>query len=282
MGFLCAISLADFRFRFSRYNIRIAFNRDGFVRLYLGKAVIIVHRTFHNAVLIIGLTAVSIDLVLIQTAKDILPAIFIFGGNGKIVFRAVSRVLYQCPFFFTCQAALELDVDLSRLVRSAKIVLTICIFPELIELNVDQCALGVGKDCGNFQFVRIVRIFALHNLAFHHGVVDHMGGLTLRNGYALQFGTINGATIGALDFPDFLDGIAGANGDAGDGSGVVAIFAHFDFNILFDGLCCFQTLTANIIKGNFELVGSGQVFAVCGPLFDFQPAGFDGVDVFYL
>lgn len=108
------------------------------------------------------------------------------------------------------------------------------------------------------------------------------GSATIRNGYALQFGTINGATIGALDFPDFLDGIAGANGDAGDGSGVVAIFAHFDFNILFDGLCCFQTLTANIIKGNFELVGSGQVFAVCGPLFDFQPAGFDGVDVFYL
>ena len=227
------------------------------------------------------MTAVSIDLVLIQTAKGILPAIIIIGGNGNIVRAAV---VYRFPVIIVCavcQAALELDVDLSRPLRSAKIVLTICIFPELIELNVDQCALGVGKDCGKF---RIVRIFALLNHAFHHGVVfDQMGGsATIRNGYALQFGTINGATIGALDFPDFLDGIAGSNGDAGDGSGVVAIFAHFDFNILFDGLCCFQTLTANIIKGNFELVGSGQVFALCGLLFDFQPAGFDGVDVFYL
>ena len=167
-----------------------------------------------------------------------------------------------------CQAALELDVDCIRLVRSAKIARTICIFPELVELNVDQCALGVGKDCGNF------RIVALLNHAFHHGVVDHMGFIAIRNGYALQSGT----TIFRYNF---LDGIAGANGDAGDGFGVIVIFAHFDLNILYDGLF-FQTLTANIIKGNFELVGSGQVFAVCGLLLDFQPAGFDGVDVFYL
>ena len=73
---------------------------------------------------------------------------------------------------------------------------------ELVELNVDQCALGVGKDCGNWGGA------CLLNLAFHHGVVDHMGVLTIRNGYALQCGTITGF--------DFLDGIAGANGDAGD------------------------------------------------------------------
>ena len=147
-----------------------------------------------------------------------------------------------------------------RPVRSAKIFRT---FPELVELNVDQCALGVGKDCGNWGGA------CLLNLAFHHGVVDHMGVLTIRNGYALQFGTIGAS--------DFLDGIAGANGDAGDGSGVFAI----NRNGFFDGLF-FQTSTANIIKGNFEGVGSGQFFALCGLLFDCQPAGFDGVDVFYL
>ena len=213
-----------------------------------------------------------VNRALIQTAKDLLPAIIIIGGNGNIGFRAV---VYRFPFFIVCagcQAALELDVDLSRPLRSAKIVLTICIFPELIELNVDQCALGVGKDCGNFQ---IVRIFALLNLAFHH-VVDHLGFIIRRNSYALQFGTIVAS--------DFLDGIAGANGDAGDGHGVVWVFyriVHVDLNILYD-ILFFQTSTANITKGNFELVGSGQVFTVCGLLFDCQPAGFDGVDVFYL
>ena len=98
-----------------------------------------------------------------------------------------------------------------------------------------------------------------------------MGVLTIRNGYALQFGTIGAS--------DFLDGIAGANGDAGDGSGVALV--HINRNGSFDGLF-FQILTANIIKGNFELVGSGQSFTLCGLLLDFQPAGFDGVDVFYL
>ena len=141
----------------------------------------------------------------------------------------------------------------------------------LIELNVDQCALGVGKDCGKF------RIFALLNHAFHHGVVvDQMGGFaTIRNGYALQFGTIGAS--------NFLDGIAGANGDAGDGRGVVAGGAHINRNGSFDGLF-FQTLTANIIKGNFEGVGAfnGIFLTSCGLLLDFQPAGFDGVDVFYL
>ena len=101
-----------------------------------------------------------------------------------------------------------------------------------------------------------------------------MGFIAIRNGYALQSGT----TIFRYNF---LDGIAGANGDAGDGLGVVAGFAHINRNDFFDGLF-FQTLTANIIKGNFELVGSGQGFALCGLLLDFQPAGFDGVDVFYL
>ena len=187
---------------------------------------------------------------------------------NRNIFAARGRVVNNLPLGIRSTVfALELDVNLVRLVCCTK-DRTICIFPELIELNVDQFALGVGKDCGNSQ------IFARHNHAFHHGVVDLMGFIAIRNGYALQSGTILRC--------NFLDGIAGANGDAGDGSGVVAIFAHFDFNILFDGLCCFQTLTANIIKGNFELVGSGQVFAVCGPLFDFQPAGFDGVDVFYL
>ena len=154
-----------------------------------------------------------------------------------------------------------------RPVRSAKIVRT---FPELIELNVDQCALGVGKDCGNWAGVWLL------NHAFHHGVVDLLGGIaTRRNGYALQFGTIGAS--------DFLDGIAGANGDAGDGLGVVAGFAHINRNGSFDGLF-FQTLTANIIKGNFEGVGAlnGIYLTSCGLLFDFQPAGFDGVDVFYL
>ena len=214
------------------------------------------------------MTAVSIDLVLIQTAKGTPPDAFT-AFNGNIVFLAVSRVVYRFPVFFGFQAALELDVDCIRLIRSANFR-TICIFPELIELNVDQFALGVGKDCGNFQIGRIVRLFALHNHAFHHGVVlDQMGFIAIRNGYALQSGIITGF--------DFLDGIAGANGDAGDGSGVFAI----NRNGFFDGLF-FQTSTANIIKGNFELVGSGQFFVFCGLLFDFQPAGFDGVDVFYL
>ena len=274
MGVLCAISLADFRFRFSRYNIRIAFNRDGFVRLYLDKVAFIVQRTFHNAVHIIDVVIIiRIDLVLIQTAKGTPPAAFT-AFNGNIVFLAVSRVVYRFPVFIGCvgfQAALELDVDCIRPVRSAKIVRT---FPELIELNVDQFALGVGKDCGNFQLGRIVRIFALHNLAFHH-VVDHIGFIVRRNSYALQSGIITGF--------DFLDGIEGANGDAGDGSGVfwVVLIAHVDLNIPYD-VIFFQTSTANITKCNFELVGSGQVFTVCGLLLDFQPAGFDGVDVFYL
>ena len=58
---------------------------------------------------------------------------------------------------------------------------------------------------------------------------------------------------------------------------------HINRNGFFDGLF-FQTLTANIIKGNFELVGAFNVIYLtsCGLLLDFQPAGFDGVDVFYL
>ena len=189
----------------------------------------------------------------------------IFAARGRVVNNIPRGILST-----VCQAALELDVNLVRLVRCTKDRI-ICIFPELIELNVDQFALGVGKDCGKF------RIFARHNHAFHHGVVvDHLGGMAIRrNGYALQCGTITGF--------DFLDGIAGANGDAGDGHGVLWVvpIAHVDLNILYDGLF-FQTLTANIIKGNFEGVGSGQGFALCGLLLDFQPAGFDGVDVFYL
>ena len=93
----------------------------------------------------------------------------------------------------------------------------------------------------------------------------------------MQFGTIVAS--------DFLDGIAGANGDAGDGHGVLWVvpIAHVDLNILYDVLF-FQTLTANIIKGNFEGVGAinGTFLPLCGLLLDFQPAGFDGVDVFYL
>ena len=193
---------------------------------------------------------------------------------NRNIFAARGRVVNNLPFGIRSTVfALELDVNLVRLVRCTKDRI-ICIFPELIELNVDQFARGVGKDCGNFQsfrIVRIVRIFARHNLAFHHGVVDHLGGLTFRNSYALQSGIIGF---------DFLDGIAGANGDAGDGSGAFAL-AHINRNGSFDGLF-FQTLTANIIKGNFEGVGSGQGFALCGLLLDFQPAGFDGVDVFYL
>ena len=104
-----------------------------------------------------------------------------------------------------------------------------------------------------------------------------MGVLTIRNGYALQSGFIFRCF--------FLDGIAGANGDAGDGHGVLWVvpIAHVDLNILYDVLF-FQTLTANIIKGNFELVGAFNVIYLtsCGLLLDFQPAGFDGVDVFYL
>lgn len=89
------------------------------------KLVFIVHRTFHNAVLVIRVGIVN--RALIQTAKDLLPAIIIIGGNGNIGFRAV---VYRFPFFIVCagcQAALELDVDLSLAARSAKIVLTICI-----------------------------------------------------------------------------------------------------------------------------------------------------------
>ena len=191
----------------------------------------------------------------------------IFAARGRVVNNIPRGILST-----VCQAALELDVNLVRLVRCTKDRI-ICIFPELIELNVDQFALGVGKDCGNFQIGRIVRLFARHNHAFHHGVVDHMGFIAIRNGYALQSGIIGF---------DFLDGIAGANGDAGDGSGAFAL-AHINRNGSFDGLF-FQTLTANIIKGNFEGVGAfnGIFLTVCGLLFDFQPAGFDGVDVFYL
>ena len=194
---------------------------------------------------------------------------------NRNIFAARGRVVNNLPFGIRSTVfALELDVNLVRLVRCTKDRI-ICIFPELIELNVDQFALGVGKDCGNFQIVRIVRIFARHNHAFHHGVVDHMGFIAIRNGYALQSGTILRC--------NFLDGIAGANGDAGDGFGVVAGFAHINRNGFFDGLF-FQTLTANIIKGNFEGVGAinGTFLPLCGLLLDFQPAGFDGVDVFYL
>ena len=193
----------------------------------------------------------------------------IFAARGRVVNNIPRGILST-----VCQAALELDVNFIRLIRSDN-VLIICIFPVLIELNVDQFALGVGKDCGNFQIVRIARIFARHNHAFHHGVVDHMGFIAIRNGYALQSGIITGF--------DFLDGIAGANGDAGDGLGVIAGFAHINRNDFFDGLF-FQTLTANIIKGNFEGVGAfnGIFLTSCGLLLDFQPAGFDGVDVFYL
>ena len=58
---------------------------------------------------------------------------------------------------------------------------------------------------------------------------------------------------------------------------------HVDLNIPYDVLF-FQTSTANITKGNFELVGAFNVIYLtsCGLLFDCQPAGFDGVDVFYL
>ena len=155
LGVLCAISIADFCFRFSRYNKRIAFNRNGFVRLYLGKLASLIHRTFHNAVHIIGLTVVSIDLVLIQTAKGIQPAVICMVNRN--IFAARGRVVNNIPrgiLSTVCQAALELDVNLVRLVRCSK-VLTICIFPELIELNVDQCALGVGKDCGKFRIATI-------------------------------------------------------------------------------------------------------------------------------
>ena len=130
---------------------------------------------------------------------------------NRNIFAARGRVVNNLPFGIRSTVfALELDVNLVRLVRCTKDRI-ICIFPELIELNVDQFALSVGKDCGNFQIFRIVRIFARHNHAFHHGVVDHMGFIAIRNGYALQSGIIGF---------DFLDGIAGANGDAGDGSGV--------------------------------------------------------------
>ena len=189
---------------------------------------------------------------------------------NRNIFAARGRVVNNLPFGIRSTVfALELDVNLVRLVRCTKDRI-ICIFPELIELNVDQFALGVGKDCGKF------RIFARHNHAFHHGVADLLGGMAIRrNGYALQSGFIFRCF--------FLDGIAGANGDAGDGLGVIAGFAHINRNDFFDGLF-FQTLTANIIKGNFEGVGTfnGIFLTSCGLLLDFQPAGFDGVDVFYL
>ena len=125
---------------------------------------------------------------------------------NRNIFAARGRVVNNLPLGIRSTVfALELDVNLVRLVCCTK-DRTICIFPELIELNVDQFALGVGKDCGNSQ------IFARHNHAFHHGVVDHMGFIAIRNRYALQSGTILRC--------NFLDGIAGANGDAGDGSGV--------------------------------------------------------------
>jgi len=186
------------------------------------------------------------------------------------------RVFYRFPIFIIhagFQAALELDVNLFRLVLKFLIV---CIYPELIERNVDQCAPGVGKDCGNF---RIVRVGALHNLAFHHGVVvEHLGGIaTSRNGYALQSGTI-------FRF-NFLDGIAGANGDTGDGADVFRVFGVVHVNRIFSyDVPIFQTLTANITKGNFEGVDAFNFIflIICGLLLDFQPAGFDLVDVFYL
>ena len=253
---------------FSRYNIRIAFNRNGSV--CRGKVASLIYRTFHNAVNIVIIRA-AVNWVLIQVVKGIQPAVICMVNRN--IFAARGRVVNNIPrgiLSTVCQAALELDVNLVRLVRCTKDRI-ICIFPELVELNVDQFALGVGKDCGNF---RIVRLFARHNHAFHHGVFDHMGFIAIRNSYALQSGTILRC--------NFLDGIAGANGDAGDGSGAFAL-AHINRNGSFDGLF-FQTLTANIIKGNFEGVGAfnGIFLTSCGLLLDFQPAGFDGVDVFYL
>ena len=116
--------------------------------------------------------------------------------------------------------------------------------------------------------VKIIKIDDCNQCPYN----DHMGGFaTIRNGYALQFGTIVAS--------DFLDDIAGTNGDAGDGSGAFALNRNGSFDGLF-----FQTLTANIIKGNFEGVDAlnGIFLTSCGLLLDFQPAGFDGVDVFYL
>lgn len=105
-----------------------------------------------------------------------------------------------------------------------------------------------------------------------------MGGIaTRRNSYALQFGTIGAS--------DFLDGIAGANGDTGDGADVFRVFGVVHVNRIFSyDVPIFQTLTANITKGNFEGVDAFNFIflIICGLLLDCQPAGFDGVDVFYL
>ena len=82
----------------------------------------------------------------------------IFAARGRVVNNIPRGILST-----VCQAALELDVNLVRLVRCTK-DRTICIFPELIELNVDQFALGVGKDCGNFSdWSDRFGFFARHN-----------------------------------------------------------------------------------------------------------------------
>ena len=117
---------------------------------------------------------------------------------------------------------------------------------------------------------------ALHNHAFHHAV-DYMGiAFVARKRYALQ--------VGAIRCSNFLDGIAGANGDAGDGYDVVWVLriAHIDRMGLFDGIARFQALTADIAEGHLECIGSRQFFVLCGRLFDYQPAGFYLVDVLYL
>ena len=59
---------------FSRYNIRIAVNRNGSVFRCRGKAAFIVHRTFHNAVNIVIIRTAA-NRVLIQVVKGIQPAV---------------------------------------------------------------------------------------------------------------------------------------------------------------------------------------------------------------
>ena len=141
------------------------------------------------------------------------------------------------------------------------------ILPQLSKLNVNQFATGVGKGCGH------LRGCALHNHAFHRGVLDYMGiFFTALKRYALQ--------VRAIFWFQFLNGIAGVNGDAGDGYGV--LIPHIDRIGFYDGIARSQALPADITEGHLKFIDARRGIIPCDLLFGYQPAGFYLVDVLHL
>ena len=143
-GVLCAISIADFCFRFSLYNIRIAFNRNGSV--FRGKVAFIVHRTFHNAVLVVRMIR---NVKLVQVRKGTVPAL---AGRGyRYIFQAVVCVLilHRLPSFAFRLAALELDINFIRQAIFQRV--TICVHPRFGKVDLDQFMHRVRECRGNIR-----------------------------------------------------------------------------------------------------------------------------------